>query len=197
MVIDAQAIEHLELLEIPGRLRRDEGSFFAFMSQGCATAFGKRLLKRWIVSPLKDVEKINHRLDAVTDFVRNDMMRDKLQAKLKKVPDLERMLSKIYTYSQKVSVKAIYIDVSVIMRLDEFYNLLSILKKVKEIITDVFTSDVIKSLRSKRLKALVTFKKLAKENKPRKKSEASEEIIQEEALFPDITPIIEDFEKMI
>jgi DNA mismatch repair ATPase MutS len=53
------------------------------------------------------------------------MIRDKLQAKLKKLPDLERMLSRIYTYSQKSSVKAIYIDISVITRLDEFYTLLS------------------------------------------------------------------------
>lgn len=98
MVIDAQAIEHLELLEVPGRKNR-EGSFFNFLSQSCSTAFGKRLMKRWVVGPLKDPAKINDRLDAVTDLVKVDMLRDKLQAKLKKVPDLERMLSKIYTYS--------------------------------------------------------------------------------------------------
>jgi DNA mismatch repair ATPase MutS len=100
MVIDAQAIEHLELLEIPGRSRLNkEGSFFNFISSGSSTSFGKRLLKRWVVSPLKDPKKINDRLDAVTDLVNNDMLRDKLHAKLKKLPDLERMLSKIYTYS--------------------------------------------------------------------------------------------------
>lgn len=70
MVIDAQAIEHLELLEIPGRSRlAKEGSFFSFISQGCSTAFGKRLLKRWVVGPLKDPKKVNERLDAVTDLV--------------------------------------------------------------------------------------------------------------------------------
>ena len=70
MVIDAQAIEHLELLEIPGRSRNfGEGSFFDFLSKGCSTSFGKRLLKRWVVGPLKDAQKINDRLDAVTDLV--------------------------------------------------------------------------------------------------------------------------------
>ncbi len=69
------------------------------MSSGCSTAFGKRLLKRWVCGPLKDAKKVNERLDAVTDLVLNEMTRDRLHAKLKKLPDLERMLSKIYTYS--------------------------------------------------------------------------------------------------
>jgi hypothetical protein len=58
------------------------------------------------------------------------MIRDKLQAKFKKLPDLERILSRIYTYSQRSSVKAIYIDISVITRLDEFYTLLNLLKRL-------------------------------------------------------------------
>ncbi len=70
MVIDAQAIEHLELLEIPQRSKfNQEGSFLNFMGQGCSTAFGKRQLKRWVVGPLKDPKKVNERLDAVTDLV--------------------------------------------------------------------------------------------------------------------------------
>ena len=73
------------------------------------------------MGPLKDPKKINDRLDAVTDLVNNEMVRDKLHARLKKLPDIERMLSRIYTYSQKTSVKAIYIDISVITRLDDFY----------------------------------------------------------------------------
>ena len=111
---------------------------------------------------MKDPSKINDRLDAVTDLVNNEVTRDKLQAKLRKVPDLERMLSRIYTYSQRASVKAIYIDISVIKRLDEFYTLLGVLKKLQDIITEVFDKDVLKVLRSKRLRALVQFKKIEK-----------------------------------
>jgi hypothetical protein len=41
MVIDAQAIEHLELLEVPGRSKNlKEGSFLSFLSKGCTTPFG-------------------------------------------------------------------------------------------------------------------------------------------------------------
>jgi DNA mismatch repair protein MSH6 len=102
MVIDAQAIEHLELLEVPGKTQRiQEGSFYSFISKPCSTSFGKRLLKRWIVAPLKDPVKINQRLDAVTDLVTEFPCKDKLQAKLRKLPDIERLLSRIYTYSAK------------------------------------------------------------------------------------------------
>lgn len=96
-------------------------------------------------------------MDAVTDLVDDNVLRDKITMKLKKLPDLERMLSKIYTYSAKTSVKAIYIDIAVINRLDEFYNLLNHLKKLKSIISEVFDKDAIKKLQSSRLKALVTF----------------------------------------
>ncbi len=135
------------------------------------------------------------------------MIRDKLQAKLKKLPDLERILSRIYTYSQKSSVKAIYIDISVITRLDEFYNLLSLLKKLKEIISDVFDKDALRVLKSKRLKALVQFKKPQapqKVNKRQKRKVVDEEskedtTFEEEqhAIFPDYSSVIEDFENMI
>ena len=57
MLIDAQAIEHLDILPpyFGSRVRKADGSLFSFLSQGCSTAFGKRMLKRWTVSPLYDV----------------------------------------------------------------------------------------------------------------------------------------------
>lgn len=48
------------------------------------------------------------------------------------------------------------------MRLDEFYNLLNILGKLREMIGEVFTPEVIRQLKSKRLRALVQFKKPTK-----------------------------------
>jgi hypothetical protein len=72
------------------------------------------------------------------------------------------MLSRIYTYSQRSSVKAIYIDISVITRLDEFHALLSQLKKLTEILNDVFDRDAIKKLKSKRLRGLSQFRKVEK-----------------------------------
>jgi hypothetical protein len=53
----------------------------------------------------------------------------KLKKELEGLPDIERMISKIYTYSVKQSVSAIYIDMAVLNRLNEFYDLLKALRK--------------------------------------------------------------------
>ena len=49
-----------------------------YLSEHNATAFGKRMLKRWVVGPLKDCAKIDARLDAVEDFLNNDKIREDL-----------------------------------------------------------------------------------------------------------------------
>ncbi len=45
-------------------------------------------------------------------------------------------------------MKAIYIDIAVINRLDEFYNLLSVLKQLKASLSEVFNEDNMKLLKS-------------------------------------------------
>ena len=52
-----------------------------------------------------------------------------MKKELEGLPDIERMISKIYTYSVKQSVSAIYIDMAVLNRLNEFYDLLKALRK--------------------------------------------------------------------
>jgi DNA mismatch repair ATPase MutS len=63
MLIDAQAIEHLDILPpyFGSKLKKVDGSLFTFLSHGCSTAFGKRMLKRWTVNPLYDVKQIQLR----------------------------------------------------------------------------------------------------------------------------------------
>ena len=56
---------------------------------------GARLLKRWIVMPLKDIEKINERLDLVTYFIREVDLRNKLTQHIRQCGDVERLVSKI------------------------------------------------------------------------------------------------------
>jgi DNA mismatch repair ATPase MutS len=55
-----------------------DGTLLGYLSEHNATAFGKRMLKRWVVGPLKDCAKIDARLDAVEDFLNNDKIREDL-----------------------------------------------------------------------------------------------------------------------
>lgn len=55
---------------------------------------GARLLKRWIVFPLKDVKPINERLDVVEYFFREPDFKDFIEEKLHLIGDLKRIVSK-------------------------------------------------------------------------------------------------------
>lgn len=55
---------------------------------------GARLLKRWVVFPLKDVKPINQRLDVVEYFFREPEFKEFIEDKLHLIGDLERIISK-------------------------------------------------------------------------------------------------------
>ncbi|MBL0153280.1 MAG: DNA mismatch repair protein MutS [Chitinophagaceae bacterium] len=59
------------------------------------SAMGARLLRRWIVFPLKDILKIRERLDTVEYFIRETDLRNKIVQSLKHCGDIERMVSKV------------------------------------------------------------------------------------------------------
>ena len=61
----------MEIVEATGAKPGEEkGSLFEFINY-TRTPFGKRLLKRWIMSPLMDIGEINERLNAVDDLKDN------------------------------------------------------------------------------------------------------------------------------
>ena len=56
---------------------------------------GSRLIKRWIVLPLKDIKPIEERLDIVEFFVKNEEITHELSQNIKLIGDLERLISKV------------------------------------------------------------------------------------------------------
>ena len=60
-----------------------------------ASPMGARLLKRWIVMPLKDRKSIQERLNVVDYFFKERELREELIREIKQVGDLERLISKI------------------------------------------------------------------------------------------------------
>lgn len=59
------------------------------------TPMGARLLKRWIVMPLKDIKHVNERLNCVEYFFNERDILDQLSVDLHKIGDLERLISKV------------------------------------------------------------------------------------------------------
>ena len=56
---------------------------------------GARLLKRWMVFPLKDVQPINERLNVVEYFFRQPDFKELIEEQLHLIGDLERIISKV------------------------------------------------------------------------------------------------------
>ncbi|MGC9066574.1 MAG: DNA mismatch repair protein MutS [Candidatus Ratteibacteria bacterium] len=72
------------------------------------TSGGKRLLREWLMHPLKDVEKINERLSAVTILKNNPSLQEKLINIFKQIYDIEKSLSRLSSgYSNPKDLLAI------------------------------------------------------------------------------------------
>jgi DNA mismatch repair protein MutS len=59
------------------------------------TPMGARLLRKWLVLPLKEKSQIQERLNTVSYFKENEELRESLETSLKQIGDLERLISKV------------------------------------------------------------------------------------------------------
>ena len=91
------------------------------------------------MAPLMNVEKIEARLDAIEDLICFQSETDILRSKLSKLPDLEKLLAKIFTYSIKHSIKAIYFEDVSLQKMREFRTLLVCFKNMTETIDSLRT----------------------------------------------------------
>ena len=131
-----------------------EGTLLEFIDH-TSTSFGKRQIKRWLLSPLLDPEKINERLDAVEDLMKLNLQVDLFRSKLSKLPDLERTLAKVFIYSVKDTTKAIYFEKVQFQKLKEFKILMQNFKDLQSIIAPLRMHR--NKMKSKRLKQLLHF----------------------------------------
>jgi len=56
---------------------------------------GARMLKKWIALPLKSLQKINNRLNAVEAILKDIELTDNLRSEVKQIGDLERLITRI------------------------------------------------------------------------------------------------------
>ena len=89
--LDKFTIRSLELL---GSMN-DGGSSLLSVIDRTLTAMGARLLKRWLVFPLKDKKPIEERLDIVEYYFREPEFREIVEEQLHLIGDLERIIAKV------------------------------------------------------------------------------------------------------
>ena len=81
-------------LELMGSMN-DGGSSLLNVIDKTISPMGARLLKRWLVFPLKDMQPINERLNVVEYFFRQPDFKELIEEQLHLIGDLERIISKV------------------------------------------------------------------------------------------------------
>uniref|UniRef100_A0AB33JIZ0 DNA mismatch repair protein MutS n=1 Tax=Prevotella sp. GTC17262 TaxID=3236797 RepID=A0AB33JIZ0_9BACT len=89
--LDKFTIRSLELL---GTMQ-DDGSSLLDVIDRTVTPMGGRMLRRWVVFPLKNVQAITDRQDIVEYFFKQPDFRDCVNEQLHRIGDLERIISKV------------------------------------------------------------------------------------------------------
>lgn len=90
--MDRFTIKNLELII---NNSSDSNTTLLSVLDNTVSPMGARLLRRWIVFPLKDIQKINERLDTVEYLIKETDLRNKISQHIKHCGDIERLVSKI------------------------------------------------------------------------------------------------------
>ncbi|NLC19781.1 MAG: DNA mismatch repair protein MutS, partial [Clostridiales bacterium] len=93
MILDTASRRSLEITETM-REGRKKGSLLWVLDR-TSTSMGGRKLRQWLEQPLLDVNEINMRLNAVSEFKGKFMVRNELMELLRGVYDIERLTSKL------------------------------------------------------------------------------------------------------
>lgn len=89
--LDKFTVRSLELLDS----MNEGGRSLLNVIDRTVSPMGARMLRRWLVFPLKNVKKINDRLNGVEYFFRRPDLREAIEPHLDLIGDLERIISKV------------------------------------------------------------------------------------------------------
>jgi len=89
--LDRYSVRNLELV---GSANENAHTLVEVLDQTCSP-MGARLLRRWIVMPLKEIKPINDRLNVVEFLIEQEELRESLKQNIRLIGDLERLISKI------------------------------------------------------------------------------------------------------
>lgn len=96
MQLDPETIRNLELVYSSGG--NDQNTLYAVLNK-CSTAMGKRNLRRWLIYPLINKDKLEDRLDSVQFFFERPILVNDVDSILNNISDIERICGRIGTSS--------------------------------------------------------------------------------------------------
>ncbi|MCX7045406.1 MAG: DNA mismatch repair protein MutS [Candidatus Sumerlaeota bacterium] len=118
MILDVTTQRSLELVESMHGGGR-EGTLLAVLDR-TITPMGARMLRAWLLQPLRDRVSIEKRLGAIETLVANSQARETLEAALKEVRDIERIVARIHAGSANArDVLALRVSLEFIPRVRE------------------------------------------------------------------------------
>ena len=91
VILDKFTVRSLEIIST----MQEDGKSLLDVIDKTVSPMGSRLLRRWLVFPLKDEKRINERLDIVDYFFRKPEFRQCIDDQLHCIGDLERIVSKV------------------------------------------------------------------------------------------------------
>ncbi|XP_077138552.1 DNA mismatch repair protein Msh6 [Ranitomeya variabilis] len=162
MVLDGVTLTNLEILQ-NGTNGSTEGTLLEKLDT-CFTPFGKRLLKQWLCAPLCNPFSINDRLNAVEDLMAIPGKVSEVGELLKKLPDLERLLSKIHSIGSPLKSQN-HPDSRAVMyeettyskkKIADFLSALEGFKVMREVVMTM--EDVVDDFKSNILKQVLSLK---------------------------------------
>lgn len=95
LLLDETTVMNLELIAPLNPARQGPKSTLLSVLDSTRTAMGARMLREWIVRPLRELSAINARHDAVSAFVENRMLLNDVRDVLGNMRDLERIMSRL------------------------------------------------------------------------------------------------------
>lgn len=120
MRLDGITLQNLEVFNNSFD-QSDRGTLFRILNRG-VTAFGKRVFKNWVIHPLLNKHAIDERLDSVELLLNDGDLKYIIESKLKRVVDIERMLTRIHSKS---------------LRAKDFVKVIDSFQVISELVNDI------------------------------------------------------------
>lgn len=111
MSLDMSARRNLELTR--SMMTGDKKHSLLWVIDKTKTPMGKRLIRRWLESPLLSIPKITRRQNAVAEMVNSVIMRDEIRQALVGVSDIERLMTRIvYSAANAKELRTLFATIS-------------------------------------------------------------------------------------